>query len=318
MTKQKLEFLYKEYYNIDKHNVLSSGQMNVSHKKSVKTALFLDEISRAPLDVKQAALQLVLEKKLHLHHLPIVNGNMTMVIAADNPDNGNYMVEPMDPALLDRFLSVEVEPDLASWLDWAKKNKINPVICAYLAQNESKLHFMPVEGETDNTISASPRSWAKLSNYINNFEKIPIELHYTIIAGKVGKTIAAQFINFMNNYKTIITIKDIEELTNNLLISKPDVHIKVVGEMIKELIEDSATIQIQDLTQGLIAKYINGSVEDAYPLMGMLYAINIEILIVIFKKLSKESPTAYNQLVNFDIKLNNKLLFIEAAKAILI
>jgi len=288
--------------------------------KGKKCVLFLDEISRAPLDVKQAALQLVLEKKIHEHKLPIdiVDGLDTLIVAADNPDNGKYMVEPMDPALLDRFLSVNVEPDLESWLVWARANKVDPVIRAYLAENESKLHFMPDEGETDDTVSATPRSWAKLAQYTKNFDKISPELHYTIVAGKVGKTIAAQFINFMNNYESIVTIQNVEELTENLVKAKPDVHITVVGKAIKELIEDSAAIQIQELTQGLLTKYIKGTAQEAYPLMGMLYAINIETLVVLFKKIAKESPAAYKQLVNFDVELNQKLLFIKAAEAIVV
>jgi len=289
-------------------------RINQANKEGKQTALFLDEISRAPSDVKQAALQLVLAKKIHEHQLPKLNGIDTVIIAADNPDNGNYQVEPMDPALLDRFLSVNIEVDVEAWLEWARINDVNKVVRSFIADNQSKLHFMPEEGELSDNISATPRSWSKLGKYIDN--DMPIELQYSIISGKIGKAIAPQFINYIANYQSIISIEDIENLTFTMLEKTKD--IEKIGKAIKELTEESEAIQLTEITMGLLTKYIDKDVKDSYPLMGMLYGLNIEILVSLFRKISSENPAAYKKIVDFDVKLNNKMLFTRAASAIVV
>ena len=190
-------------------------RLNEAAEEGKRTAVFLDEFSRAPLDIRQAALQLVLDRKIHQHHLPVVNGQRTFIIAADNPDNGDYAVETLDPALLDRFLSIPVEIDVQGWLDWARGKNVNKIVRAFIADNPSKLHFMPEEG-SDDMIGATPRSWTKLAAFIDNINDIPKELHYPIINGKIGKALSAQFLNFMNNYKSMISIEDIEALVKEL------------------------------------------------------------------------------------------------------
>jgi len=291
-------------------------RLNEANKAGIKTALFLDEISRAPADVKQCALQLVLDKKIHEHKLPSLGDNDTLIIAADNPDNGYYQVEPMDPALLDRFLSVEVEVDVETWLDWARAHKINKVVCAFISDNPSKLHFIPEDGEIGENVSATPRSWSMLSRYIDNFNNVDNNIKYPIIAGKVGKAIAAQFINFLDNYKSIISAKDIEDLTNELL--QKTKNIEKIGDAVKELTSESETIQLTEIALTLVNKYIDNKPQDAYPLLALMYGLNIEVLVSVLKKISSDSKDNYKKLVAMDVEINNKQLFTRAAKAIVI
>jgi len=311
------------------HNVIKDGKtieewsvpswldrLNTASANGKRTALFLDEISRAPSDVKQAALQLVLAKKIHEHKLPTLDGTDTLIVAADNPDNGHYQVEPMDPALLNRFLNVTVDVDPEAWLDWARDNGISKIVRAFIADNPSKLHFMPEEGDNGDNTSATPRSWAKLGAYVDNFNNINSNLHYPIIKGKIGSAIAAQFVSFIENYASIISVEDVENLTSNL--KKKTSNIELIGNGVRELIQDSESIQLQEITMALINKYIDKDAEEAYPLMAMLYALHIEILVSVFKKIAKESPANYKKIVDFDTKINNKQLFIKAAEAVVV
>jgi hypothetical protein len=316
MTRELLTKLYRDYYNDRSDKVLSSGQTNVRYKKAKQTALFLDEISRAPSDVKQAALQLVLAKKIHEHQLPKLGDLDTVIIAADNPDNGNYQVEPMDPALLDRFLSVNVEVDAEAWLEWARLHDVNKVIRAFIVDNQSKLHFMPEDGELSDNISATPRSWTKLGKYVDNFHNVDASIQYPIISGKIGKALAAQFVNFLANYESIVSIEDIESLTGEMMKKTKD--IEKIGDAIKEFTVDAEAIQLTEIVLGLVEKYINKEGEDVYPLLGMLYGLNIEILVTVFKKINTDNPAAYRKLVQLDTAINNKLLFTRAASAIVI
>lgn len=73
--------------------------------------VFLDEVNRAPIDVRQAVFQLVLDRRLHTHQLP----DGWYVHAAGNPDNSNYQVETLDPAMVRRFLCLKISPNVDSW-----------------------------------------------------------------------------------------------------------------------------------------------------------------------------------------------------------
>src|SRR5579863_4412898 len=76
--------------------------------------LFLDEINRAVPEVMQAAFQLVLDRQLSGHKLH----EGTRVYAAVNT-NARYQTNEMDPALLDRFWAIDLEPTDDDWYAWA-------------------------------------------------------------------------------------------------------------------------------------------------------------------------------------------------------
>lgn len=314
ITKNQLSKMYKEFYDINDScaNVLTTGQTNVKNKKSKKTALFTDEFSRAPLDIRQAALQLVLDRKIHQHELPVVDGQRTFIIAADNPDNGNYAVETLDPALLDRFLVFDVEVDVQGWLDYAKQRKLSPIVNGFIAENPKKLHFQPEEG-SDDTIGCSPRSWTQLAAFVDNMKNTPREIHYEIISGKIGKALAAQFLNYMNNFQNMISTDDVIKLVSTL--DKKGVKIEGIGEAVAELTENLETIQITELVSALMLKYKDTKdVKDAMPLMAILYSLNIEVLSAFFKRVMKDDTDMYLKLTNFDEKLNNKAMFFKVVK----
>ena len=76
--------------------------------------LFFDELNRATVEVQQCAFQIVLDRELNGHKLH----PQTRVYAAVN-EGSEYQVVDMDPALLRRFWSAELEPTTEDWLNWA-------------------------------------------------------------------------------------------------------------------------------------------------------------------------------------------------------
>jgi len=303
ITRLELTKLYQEFYDLPDGSLIL-GQTKVRNKKSRFTSIFLDEISRAPLDVRQAALQLVLDRKIHQHDLPITNGQRTFIVAADNPDNGDYAVEELDRALIDRFTSVDVEVDVQGWLDWARVKKVNKIVRAFIADNPSKLHFMPEDG-SDDKVGATPRSWTKLGAYIDIISTVPKELHYTIINGKIGKALASQFLNFMNNYQSMVSVEDIEMLVKEL--SDKGLNIEQIGKGVAELTKDSEVVQKTELINALVDKYINE--KDNLPMMAMFYSLETEILAATLKKISTKDEDNFFKLAEIDRVLNDKKLF---------
>ena len=82
--------------------------------------LFLDEVDRATIEVRQGIFELTDSRKLNGHHLH----EDTLIFAAINggEHGAQYQVGDMDPAELDRWTVFDVEPSVEDWLEWGKEN----------------------------------------------------------------------------------------------------------------------------------------------------------------------------------------------------
>lgn len=194
--------------------------------------LFLDELNRAQVDVKNAALQLVLDKAIHQHILP----KNTLIVAAINPSDsdGNYQVDDLDTALLDRFLLIDAEADVKDWVDYGKEKGLNKVVLDFIAKNPKFLY------NKDNEKYATPRSWEMVSKYVDNFKNIPGELQINILTGKLGASTAAKFKIFYDNFKNQVTVDDVLKVVN-------DKDFKATTNDIKKLIDKLENIEQVEL-----------------------------------------------------------------------
>ncbi len=97
--------------------------------------LFLDELNRAPQDVRQAVFQLVTEWRLHTHELP----PGWVIVSAINPDSGDYQVESLDIAMLRRFCQIKVVANSVEWIRWARGYGITPGIVEFVKAHPDML-----------------------------------------------------------------------------------------------------------------------------------------------------------------------------------
>jgi len=272
-------------------------------KNGQRCILFLDELNRAQTDVRQAALQLVLDKQIHEHRLPktVVDGVAydTFVVAAVNPADGFYQVDELDPALMDRFLHFKLQVNADSWLEWATENKIHKTIVAFISNSKDKLYVR----DENATMFPTPRSWAKLSELLFSYENKELDnqaLLYNIIAGKIGITVGAQFQTFYKENSVIVTVADIEKLTKKEYpkaakkFSDNSVEaVDFVAGKIKALIDVLEVPLLKELSSNMVSEYlkIDGTVkfENAYPLICFLHALPIEQLAAVIKEIQVES-----------------------------
>ena len=306
IARTQLNDYYANYYNLtnDRLYVIAKDS-TVYSSKGRRSVLFLDELNRSNLDVRQAALQLILNKELHSHKLPYINGKCTIIIAAINPSD-IYQVDELDDALLDRFLHVTLEPDTKEWLSWARATGINQIVQDFIAEKPKMLHYMPV----DKSIGATPRSWAKLAAFVDNFDKTPKEVQFTIVKGKIGTELAGQFLQFFKNYSKVVKVEDIEAIVTKEM--KRTMDPEVIAKKVAKLIEKQEAIQKNQLAEVLYDKYvINGSgvSSDAMPFLAFLYALEIENLAAFLKPLKDTDHKNYSKLIKVDADLNNKELF---------
>ncbi|MCC7542887.1 MAG: AAA family ATPase [Deltaproteobacteria bacterium] len=121
-----------------------------------KGLLVFEELNRAPRYMQSSCLQLLSARRLNDYELVD-----WLPCAAVNPaDSGGYTVEPLDPALLSRFLQVHVVADVEQWCAWARTDgKVHPKIIDFVRRSQS------VFAET------SPRSWVFASRVLEAWER---------------------------------------------------------------------------------------------------------------------------------------------------
>lgn len=271
-------------------------------RQGIRTVLFLDEMNRAPLDVRQCAMQLVLDKRIHEHELPKVDGQYPFIVSAINPSD-EYQVDEMDPALLDRFLSVTLDVDAPEWIRYSREQQWNKIVRDFITENQDRLHHTPKDGG----VGSSPRSWERVGYYIDIKNEIPPEVLYQIVMGRVGQTVGAQFITFMNNYTTMVKSDDIEELVER---EKDNVkNIDEMAELISELIAKCEKATLFELAETLCQKWMPQN--DILPYHAYLYALPPEVQVAVVRGLRDNDSTSkyYPKLAKIDDKVNNKELF---------
>lgn len=173
--------------------------------------LFLDELNRATPEVMQAAFQIVLDRELNgwkLHP-------QTRVFSAIN-SSAEYNVNEVDPALLDRFWVIDLDPDIKDWLTWAKSSdsefggNLHYSVIDFI-EHENKWLDTPKGMETGK-VTTSRRSWERLSNalvYAKIADDPNNELFYPICFGYVGIEAAARYIDYTKSLDLHITGEDI-------------------------------------------------------------------------------------------------------------
>jgi hypothetical protein len=269
-----------------------------------RTVLFLDELNRAPTDVRQSALQLVLEGQIHEHILPIVDNKRTLIVSAINPAD-DYQVDELDPALLDRFLFIEVEADVQAWLKYSNDIGSNKVVIDFIAQHPDRLFWQPADGG----IGATPRSWTKLSNYMDNISEIPDEILFQVMKGKIGVEIASQFYSFYKDYGDTITTDDIIRTVETL--SDDTDSVEAIADELRLLIEDTEVILKTELANQLL-KYFN---TNPLVLLAYLYALPMEVVVSFLKTCKNDNMETYKKIAEFDSMINDKQLFKKIIKA---
>ncbi|WP_448376526.1 AAA family ATPase [Fervidobacterium sp.] len=157
------------------------------------TILLLDEINRAHRSIRNAIMQLLVDKRIHNHILP----SGTWIMASMNPPDENYdQVELItDPAFLSRFFILEIHPEPAEWLSWAKKNNIETEVVDFISKYPEFLSVHELVS-LKASIKPSPRSWHKLSKVLSLMTtEEKKEYSYILASGIVGPEAAKVFID---------------------------------------------------------------------------------------------------------------------------
>jgi hypothetical protein len=167
--------------------------------------LFLDELNRATPEVMQAAFQVVLDRELNgwkLHP-------GTRVYAAINA-SAAYTVNEMDPALLDRFWTIDLTPTTEDWVLWARDGHVHDTVVDFIASNDKWLDA-PKDSEPGK-VSPSRRSWERLSHALvtSGIAENPNDpLFYPMCLGFVGTEATIAFHSFAKTIENQVTGEEV-------------------------------------------------------------------------------------------------------------
>jgi len=177
-------------------------------KAGTRGVICLEELNRAPNDVRQCIFQFIWDRELHQSKLP---EGWTIVLAM-NPetDDGSYQVETLDKALVRRCSVVVVQPNVNAWMDWATTiGNVPPEITGFIGTHKDMLF----EPETfDFPVRRTPAGWGDTLALLFRAKAIPQDLEFEIIAGILGNEPATAFIKYMDkNYERPVNGEEVLE-----------------------------------------------------------------------------------------------------------
>lgn len=238
--------------------------------------LFLDELNRAVQEVMQVAFQVVLDKELNgwkLHP-------QTRVFTAINV-GASYTVNEVDPALLDRFFVVDVEPTVNDWVEWARSTdpivggNISPTIINFMLQHGETWLFAE-KNQHPGRKTTSPRSWEGLNAAIVN-AKIDDKPHdamfYPMCLGFIGTEATIAFHGFA---------KEIEHITGEDIIER----YQKVEDKIKRFKQDQTLAAIDAASEYVISKLNNLDDNQGKNLTSFMEVLQDELRLTFWMKLT--------------------------------
>lgn len=249
------------------------------------TIIHFEELNRASLQVRNAALQILLERQIGINFR--FNDNVLMMSSGNIGDEDGTDVEEFDNALNNRLVHFKHTLGAQEWIDGFAKDNVHPVVTSYIKAYPERLYQDP----TDNTKAyATPRSWTFLSDFIvRNFgteasPKAFLPALQEIAHGYVGNG-AQRFLQYCQEMVNI-TIRDIidryEEVKADLTKYNRDKN--------TELIESLKTVSIAKLNkkqQANVTAFLK-TVSDDELTAYLLYILDSPIEVLEIKDFLKE------------------------------
>ncbi len=167
--------------------------------------LFLDEVDRATLEVRQGIFELCDSRKIAGKTL---HPDTLIFACVNGGEHGSqYQVGEFDPAELDRYTVFDIEPTVEDWLTWAK-GEVQGEVWDFINQNHNHLEH---KGEYEpNKVYPSRRSWARLSQTLGRFDEVEFgSTLYHLSASFIGFEGAVAFNDFVKNYERQVTVENI-------------------------------------------------------------------------------------------------------------
>lgn len=158
--------------------------------------LFLDETPQADPATQKAAYQLIQERRIGDYVLP----PGWRIIAAGNPNT-----ERITEALGNRFLHINIEPNISDWSIYATKINISNDIIGMLMSRPELLLATPTDQE--DYAYPSPRTW-EFASRIHTQHKSSL-VYRELMQGLVGEGAVIELMGYVNLLSKLPTIQEL-------------------------------------------------------------------------------------------------------------
>jgi len=158
-----------------------------------KGIILFDELTSADRTLQVAAYEFILDRRLgDLYTVP----DGWYIMAAGNRAEDRAVATTMSSALANRFMHVELEADVNSWVKWAMRNNIHPDVVGFIRFKPES--FFDMEGNLEKGWP-TPRSWERVSTMLHLTENLQDMDDYLLnltIDGLVGTGAGIEFVSF--------------------------------------------------------------------------------------------------------------------------
>jgi hypothetical protein len=165
-----------------------------------KGLIVLEEINRVPSDTISVLYPLLLESKINGHQL----GKGWRIGVTMNPDTLNYMVNALDDAMLDRFISIEINPTVDDYVAYSRSHQGNEQVLGFLTDFPDML--LKTNSASESGLlskSPTPRGWTKVQEIMNTCD-LPEALMNELISGIVGPIATSAFLGYLGKLKVVV------------------------------------------------------------------------------------------------------------------
>ena len=223
------------------------------------TIIHFEEINRASQQVRNAALQILLERQIGVDFR--FNNNVLMMSSGNLGDEDGTDVEEFDAALNNRLIHIPHSLSVEEWLgDFAEK-EVHRLITSFI-----KAHPEQMYKTSDNTKAyATPRTWHMLSELImcnygqDSSPREFLPLLKEVATGYIGNS-ALKFVQYCEDMLNI----SIQDVIDNFDRIKKDLE-KYNRDKNSELIQSLKEIDITKLSEKQLAnvvKFLNNVGDD--------------------------------------------------------
>lgn len=150
--------------------------------------LLLDEYGQADNDVKKPSAELLLNGAVGESKLPIT----VMVVMASNRQQDRSGVGKSMAFLDNRKMTIEIQPDLDAWVEWAETEGIEPWTIAFAKVKPGTVFRDSVPDKPGPF--CTPRTLVQMSYLVG---KLPMDLFLEAAGGYIGQGAAAEFVSFL-------------------------------------------------------------------------------------------------------------------------
>jgi hypothetical protein len=213
------------------------------------TIIHFEELNRASLPVRNAALQLLLERCIGTEFK--FNDNVLMLASGNLGEEDGTDVEEFDAALCNRLIHVPHTLSHLEWIESYADEHVHPLIVSYIKAYPEEIYKTKENAKA----FATPRSWTFLSKYIKSTAELKGFKETDIEKVKALVTKSGHYYIGQSNIKFVRYIEDTMQLNIMDILNNFD---KVVTKL-KQSNRDKKSELLGNLKEMDLTKLSDGS-----------------------------------------------------------